>query len=79
MTSSREGTTVGAPSRSTVEVASAIDCSAATAVSARACCRYPRIALTSRTAEITTASTGIPATPSVIHAASEIATATINR
>ena len=67
------------PSRSTVDVAAVIDCSAATAVSALRSWTKPRMPLSRTMAEITRASIGRPAAPSASHAATEIATATSSR
>jgi hypothetical protein len=78
-TRSFDGTVRSSPSRSTVDVASVIDCSALTAASARLSWTDPRTPLSATIAEMTSASIGAPGAPSASQAAVEIATATSNR
>ena len=78
-TNSLDDTVRSAPSRSTVDVAAVIDCSALTAASALLSWTNPRMPLSTTIAEMTSASIGAPEAPSASQAAIEIATATSNR
>ena len=71
-TSSLDGTACSSPSRSTVDIASVIDCNAATAVSALLSWTKPSTPLSTTIAAMTSASIGTPAAPSATQTATEI-------
>jgi len=78
-TMSAAGMRTSPPSRTTLAVAAAIRCSAATASSALRSCTKPSTAFARTMAAITIASNGVPSAPSSAHATTDTITAASSR